>query len=256
MKGVSALIILLLAVPFVSASYISLQVGSEINETSGNITVTHLGDEPAYQVQVVARVRDQERESAIRDRLSVGESMSSAFSLNRSNKNPGMYPLLATVHYQDANGYLFSALHSRFIKYIIATRSEIVVELDDAEIKDAVRVPVTVKNFGETSKNVQVYLFISNEFVVPDNHRDVVVQPKSSETFEFAIDNFGARAGSNYVFYAVAEYDEQEQHYGSLDSGVLKVLLEKNRFFDTKGILIALAIIVLVIIVLQFTRKK
>jgi hypothetical protein len=256
MKGVSALIVLLLAVPFVSASYISLQVGGEINETAGNITVTHLGDEPAYQVQVVSRVRDQVRESAIRDRLSVGESMSAAFSLNRSDKNPGMYPLLATVHYQDANGYLFSALHARFVKYILATRSEIVVELGDAEIKDEVRVPVMVKNFGETSRNARVYLFISNEFVVSENNKSIVVQPKSTEKLEFAIDNFGARPGSNYVFYAVAEYDEQEQHYGSLDSGVLKVLLEKNRFFDTKGILIALVIIVLVIIVLQFTRKK
>ena len=253
--AVTALSLLLLA-SFVSASYISLRTSVDATNTTSIINVTHLGDETAYQVQVVTKLLGKTFESPIKERFEVGDSIVARIPFNFSNQRTGLYPLLGAVHYQDANGYLFSVLFSKLVANKEPTRSEINVKLDDHEIRDAVRVPVTLRNLGEDSKNVHLFLFTSDEFIVTDNNLSISIGPKDEKSEVFEVKNFGARAGSNYVFYAVAEYDAQDKHYSSVDAGGMKVLLEKNRFFDTRTLIIALAVVALFLIVLQFTRKK
>ena len=249
-------IIAILLVPLVSASYISLQTSVDINETAATINVTHLGDEPAYQVQVISRFLGNTYKSDIKDKLEVGETFTTTFTIDFGGYSVGTYPLLTTVHYQDANDYLFSALLSKLVKNGVPSRSEVAVELGDAEIKDSVKVKASVKNLGEESKTASIILFMSEEFKVKDNNRTVTLAPKSAEDVVFEVENFGARAGSTYTFYAIVEYDAEDGHYGAMDSGGMRVLEKKYALFSTKVIVAILAVIVIIFIILQFRKKK
>ena len=253
--GIFGLVVVLLA-SFASASYITMQTIAETNSTGGTINVTNNGDESAYQVQIISEILDNTYKSEIKSELKVGETFSTKLPIDLSNKKAGTYPLLVTIQYQDANGYLFSALLSRLIENNVPGRSEIVVDLQDAEIKGSVKVPVKVTNFGEQSRDVQLFLFMSGEFSVKDNNRSVSVGPKSHEDVIFTVDNFAARSGSTYAFSAIAEYDSQDGHYGAVDSGGMRVLEKKSQLFDKKMIIIALVVIVIIFVVLQFKRKK
>jgi len=253
--GIIGLMVVLLA-SFVSASYITIQTTAETNSTGGTINVTNNGDESAYQVQIISEVLDNTYTSEIKSELKVGETFSAKLPIDLSDKNAGTYPLLVTIHYQDANGYLFSALLSRLAENNVQGRSEITVELNDAEIKGSVKVPVKITNFGEETKEVSLSLFMSGEFDVKDNNKSVSVAPKSHKEVIFTVENFAARSGSAYSFFAVAEYDLQDVHYSALDSGGMRVLEKKNQLFDKRAIIIALVVIVIIFVVIQFKRKK
>ena len=259
MRGYFTAIIVLMVVflaSFVSASYITMQTTAETNSTGGKINVTNNGDESAYQVQIISEILGNTYKSEIKNELKVGETFTTKLPINLSKNSAGTYPLLVTIHYQDANGYLFSALLSRLVENNAQSRSEIVLELNDAEIKDSVKVPVKITNFGEQSREVQLTLFMSGEFNVKDNNRSISVEPKSHKEVIFNVENFAARVGSVYSFFAVAEYDSQDGHHGTIDSGGMKVLEKKSQIFDKKTIIIALALIVLIFGVMQFKRKK
>jgi hypothetical protein len=256
MRGILATFVFLLLVPLVSAAYISLQTSVDVNETVALINVTHLGDEPAYQVQVISEFLGQTYKSEVKDKLNVGDVFTTSFPIDFTGQPEGTYPLLTTVHYQDANDYLFSALLSRIVKNGLPSRSELSAELSDAEIKDSVRVKVGVKNLGDEEKSASVFLFMSEEFKVKDNRKAVTLAPKSAQDVVFEVENFGARAGSTYSFYAIVEYDDATGHYGALDSGAVKVLEKKFAFLDTRVIVIALVAIVLIFVVLQFRKKR
>jgi len=247
---------ILLFLPFVSAAYISLQMTAETNDTEGTITVKHLGDETAYQVQVVSRIFDNEYKREIVDVLKVGDNFTESFSINLSSHRVGTYPLFVTVYYQDKNGYLFSTLLSKIVKNSVTSRSEISVELNDSVINDRTKVPVTIRNFGEESKNLRLFLFMSDEFIVKDNNRSIVVASKTSEDVVFEVENFGARTNSTYAFYAIAEYDEQNEHFSSISDGKMRVINIKKGFFDKNVLIFVLAAIALIFIVMQFVKKK
>jgi len=252
--GIVGLLIVFLA-SSVSASYITMQTTMEINSTAGTINVTNNGDESAYRVQIISELLDNEYKSEIKGELKVGESFSAKIPIDLSKD--GMYPLLVTIHYQDANGFLFSALVSRLVEKNVQGRSEITVELNDAEIEESVKVPVKITNFGEEKKEVSISLFMSGEFTVKDNNQSVSVGPKSHEEVFFKVENFAARSGSTYAFYAITEYDLQDGHYSAIDAGGMRVVEKQpTKLFDKKVIMIALAVIVLIFIILQFKRKK
>lgn len=255
LAGIVGLMVVLLA-SFVSASYITIQTTAETNSTGGTISVTNNGDESAHQVQIISEILDSTYKSEIKSELKVGETFLTKLPIDLSDKNAGTYPLLVTIQYQDANGYLFSALVSRLVENNVQGRSEVTVELTDVEIKDSVKVPVKITNFGEETKEVSLSLFMSGEFDVKDNNKSVSVAPKSHKDVIFTVENFAARSGSAYSFFAVAEYDLQNGHYSALDSGGIRVLEKKSQLFDKKMIVIALAAIVIIFVVLQFKRKK
>jgi hypothetical protein len=256
MRGILTVFVALLLVQLASAAYISLQTSVDVNETAGIINVTHLGDEPAYQVQVISKFLGNTYKSDIKDKLEVGEAFTTAFPIDFNGYSVGTYPLLTTVHYQDANDYLFSALLSKLVKNGVPSRSEVAVELGDAEIKDSVKVKASVKNLADQSRSASIFLFMSEEFKVKDNNRTVTLGPKSSEDVVFEVENFGARAGSTYTFYAIAEYDAGDGHYGAMDSGGMRILEKKYALFNTKVIVAVLAVIVIIFIILQFRKKK
>jgi len=253
-KILIGLLIVLLA-PSASASFIAMQINTEVQDSASIINVTNVGDEPAHQVQLVSKVLDKEYEGKIQDKVSVRGGFSERFPINFSDKSPGNYPLLTTVHYQDANGHMFSALSATLSKNKEPARSDIVAELKHTEIVDKVRVPVTIKNLGETSKELKVLMFISDEFIVKDNRRTIAVAPKSEEKLVFEIENFAARPKSTYVFFVISEYDEDEVHRSSINIGNLKVI-EKTRFINTKIIIAIVAALVLIVIILQLRKRK
>lgn len=258
MKGDCAGFILLLTillVPFVSASFIAMQITMTTDNAANYINVTNDGDEEAHHVQLVSTFLDEKYESEIKDKLEPEESFSTILRVNLSNKIAGNYPLLTTVHYEDANGYPFSALLASLVKTKKPSRSGIALEAESAEITDKSKIKVTVKNLGAKSKDINLFLFISDEFVVKDNTRSITVGSKQSENVVFEVENLGARINSKYTFYVIAEYDEAGKHHSSLAPNTIEVKA-KRTLFDTKIILIVLALIVIIIIAMQFRKRK
>jgi len=253
--GIIGLMVVLLA-SFVSASYITIQTTAETNSTGGTITVTNNGDESAYKVQVISGILGDFYKSEIRTELKVGDVFTTKLPFSLSDKPVGIYPLTVKIQYQDVNGYLFSAILSKFIENNLPSRSEITVELNDAEITNSVKLPVKITNFGEKSKDVSIFLFTSDEFTVKSNNLNVSVPSKSHKEVVFNVENFSARSGSNYSFYAIVEYDEQDGHYSAIDSGEMKVFEKKSQLFDKKLILILLVLLALFFTFMQFKKKK
>ena len=255
-SGGLILLLIVLLVPIASASYITMQITVEETADGNTINITNLGDEAAYRVQIISKVLDGKYESDIKDTLAPNESYSAIAEVNLSDKIPGNYPLLTTIHYQDANGYLFSALHASLVENKEEpTRSEIVLQFDGLQIRDKAKIKVAVKNFGEDSKELELFLFMSDEFIVSDNIRKINIGSKKSEEAVFEVENFGARPESTYAFFAIAEYDKDGRHHTTITPGRIHVL-KKSTLFDIKIILAALALIVLIMIVLQFSRRK
>lgn len=250
------LLIILLVIPIVVASYLSMQSSITVTEDETIITVTNLGDESAYNVQLSLDISEQKKISDLKSQLGMQEKFEWKMPLDSKPKNPGKYPLILTTSYQDANSYPFSAISVSTFDYKQGAISDIAAKINSIEIADKETLELTIKNTADTTKNLNIRLIAPKELTAEKDKVSIKLPAKREITINFEIKKFSALAGSSYVVFGVIEYDEGGRHYTAISNGVVKVV-EKKNIFNNQNLLIALLIILVMIFTyFQFRKKK
>ena len=250
------LLLLLLLIPIVSASYISIQSSITTAENETIIAIANLGDEPAYNVQLSLDINNQKSISDIKKQLNLKETFEWKTPLAVKPQNPGKYPLILTTNYQDANSYPFSAISVSTFDYKKATISDIAAKMDNIELSDKETLGLSIKNLAETEKELSIKLVVPKELTADKDKLTLGLPAKTEKTINFEIKKFSALAGSSYVVFAVIEYDENNEHYTAVASGVVKIIEKKNIFNNQNLLITSLIILIIIFVYFQFKKKK
>ncbi len=254
MKKVSLFLIILLIINIADASYISIQSAITTTENEIIVKITNFGDEPAHNVQLSLEINNKKFVSDIKDRLNVQNSFEWKVPLTEKPKNPGKYPLILTTNYQDANAYPFSAISVSTFDNMQATISETIAKIDNIELSEKGTLKLIIKNLAETEKNLNIRLIAPKELTAEKNKLSLKLPARTEETIDFEIEKFSALTGSSYAVYAVIEYDENNMHYTTTTSGIVKVI-EKKNIFTNQNLLIGL-LVILIIVFIYFQFRK
>ena len=250
------LLLFLLLIPIAAASYISIQSSITTTENETTITVTNLGDEPAYDVQLSLDINNQKAISSIKKQLNIKEIFEWREPLTITLKNLGRYPLILITNYQDANSYPFSAISVSAFDYKQATISDIVAKIENIELSEKGKLMLTIKNLADTPKNLNIKLIIPKELTIDKDKLALNLESKSEQTISFEIKKFSALTGSSYAVFAVIEYDENELHYTTVTNGVVKIIEKKNLLNNQNLLISVLVILIIIFIYFQFKKKK
>ena len=249
------LLIILLVMPIVAASYITIQSSINSTENEAIIKVTNLGAEAAYNVQLSLEATGRKTGRSIKKQLGGQESFEWNMPLGLKYKNPGKYPIILTANYQDANSYPFSAISVSTVDYKQATISDIAAKINSLGLSDEGLLELKIKNTAETAKEIGIRLIVPRELTANRDRLSAKVQAKSEMPLEFEIEKFSALTGSSYAVFAVVEYDEGSRHYTSMASGAVKIT-EKKNIFTNQSLLIGFLVILLIIFVYFQLKKK
>lgn len=249
------LVVILFATPIVVASYLSMQSSITVTENKTIITVTNLGDESAYNVQLSLDINEQKKISDLKSQLGMQEKFEWKMPLDSKLKNPGKYPLILTTSYQDANSYPFSAISVSTFDYKQGAISDIAAKINSIEIADEETLELTIKNTADTTKNLNIRLIAPKELTAEKDKVSIKLPAKREITINFEIKKFSALAGSSYVVFGVIEYDEAGRHYTAVTNGLVRVI-EKKNIFNNQALLTALLVILAVIFIYFQLKKK
>ena len=256
MKKLLLLLLMIIIIPSIAASYISIQSQITTTENRTIVKVTNLGDEAAYNVQLSLDINNKKTISNVKERLGIQKSFEWKVPLAAKPKNPGKYPLILTTNYQDANFYPFSAISVSAFDYKQSTISDIAAKINNIELSDEGTLELTIKNLADTAKNIDIRLIVPKELTADKEKLRAKLPAKTQSTIHFEIKKFSALVGSSYVVFAIIEYDENNRHYTTMASGVVKIA-EKKNIFTNQNLLISLLVILVVIFVyFQFKKKK
>jgi len=250
------LLLFLLLIPIAAASYISIQSSITTTENETTITVTNFGDEPAYDVQLSLDINNQKAISNIKKQLNIKETFKWEEPLTTTLKNPGKYPSILTTNYQDANAYPFSAISVSTLDYKQATISDISANMDNIELSEKGKLVLTIKNLAENPKDLNIRLIAPKELTSDKGRLSINLEPKSEKAINFEIKRFSALAGSSYAVFAVIEYDEDNRHYTTHTSGIVKIIEKKNIFTNHNLLITLLVLLIIIFIYFQFRKKK
>lgn len=255
MRGL-LLLLLIIIIPIVTASYISIQSSITTTENETIITITNLGDEAAYNVQLSLNINNKRVISNVKRQLGVQKSFKWKVPLAAKPKNPGKYPLILTTNYQDANSYPFSAISVSTFDYNLATISDIAAKINNIELSDKGTLELTIKNLAETTKDLSIKLIVPKELTINKEKLSLKLPAKTEKTINFEIKKFSALTGSSYSVFAVIEYDENNQHYTTITNGIVKIIEKQGIDMKNNFLLITLVILIIVFTFLLIKNRK
>lgn len=246
------------------ASVISMQIEA-VASVEGNtlkvpVRVANTGDEPAYNVRINADIGGRGQSGSLKGVLGVNEKYSEELTAPVSYQKPGRYPVVVTVDYTDQNQYPFTAVNITYLNYKEGTVGRVVGEVPAISIAESGRLKVKIKNFEQREEKIDVRLVIPKELSISTPNREVTVKPASEETMAFDLKNVSALPGSNYLIYALLEYEDANYHYANAVVSNLKVE-KKKPFLETykwplTGAIIILAVVVIFLNLLSLWRRK
>jgi hypothetical protein len=246
-------------------SYISMDtsfsVGVADGEVKARVTTRNRGDEPAHQVRLELLAMDQTFVGAAAVRLAVDQTHSDTFSLGKIFPLTGRYPVFVKTHYQDANGYQFSALLGGLNDYGQGLPSDVKIKGHEADIPvdGKTRMRFTLFNNGTSSHDIQISLHVPDEIVVTDETQTLTLRAKEEKDAAFALKNFSALENSSYAVFLAASYRDSGKYHGALGSSIVHIKAARSLFsvFSPKWVVTAMVGLFLVFLALQFkTRGK
>lgn len=245
-----------------NASFISLK--TDLNaKIDGDrlkvlVSVVNKGDEAAHNVQAEIKALDKRflGEKAAEVGINQTYNAVTEFALNKDK--PGIYPLILTMYYTDANQYPFSALTVQAIAYKADdVPGNIFGRLASAGFWQTGETKLAVKNLSNQEIKVLVGLITPRELRVTVDKQIVTVPPRGVSAVHFPIENLSALSGSNYQVFAVMEYDQQGSHQTSLAPGLLKIFETRNFLgLNYANWFFLLAILLIVFMAIQFGWVK
>ncbi len=247
----------------VSATFISITTTVSLdkilggNETLANLTIVNSGDEPAYDVLVSLILPDGLNSNDLfPGELNPGKPYTGEFKIGvGENVVPGKYTAGVVTDYKDANGYPFSAVSTFSMIIKKPTVSRVVaripeITLGDKETRD---LRFSIKNLDDKPHQVEVKLFLPRELKSDNEKKTVAVDSKSDREVSFTISSFGALPGSNYVVFALIDYEEEGLYYSSSSGGVVHVVEQKGGVPPWIPIAVV-ALLILIFILYQFRK--
>ncbi len=266
--GLWLLIFLFLFASQSDASLISMGVTVSntlaLDGSSGEstVSVTNGGDEAAYNVQVslLDLLNNNLMAGQIYSVLKPEEKTKSTFKLDLSNITlPGTYPLLAIVDYRDANNYPFSAIAYSTFNYKEATNPLLMMRLSPLKLADKATLSLDLTNLNDGPRKIAIYAITPRELIVKDNRQVIELAGQKSTTLTFKISSLSAIAGSNYPIFIVATYEDGRKFYSNFASSSVEIVKPEKRAVTRLPVFLgvgAVVILVLLIIILQFRKRK
>jgi hypothetical protein len=261
-KIISLVLFIWLAVSSAQASYISLKTSFNARLDKDVlkvlVRVINKGDESAYNVQ--AEITAAGKRFLAEKKLEVGvdQGYDAMAEFPLAKGKPGIYPLLLTMHYTDANQYPFSALTGQTFAYRAEdTPGDVFGRLQTATFWQSGQTKLTIKNLSDQAVNAAVDLITPRELRAVGSRQTTLVPARGAVTVDFTVENLSALNGSNYQVFAVIEYDKAGLHQTSIAPGSLKITESKNLLgLDYLFWFAALIILLLVFLAIQLGWVK
>lgn len=229
MKYFLLILFLILASFPASASYITLSTNifsEEIvakEETQLEVELINSGDETAYQTQINFLLPSGVTAEPIEvGNLRPNLPFTKNVTLKINQLAPGSYVLGALTSYQDANGYPFSALSFSLLNYRNKTTSSVFGIMQPLTLPQSKKLILTIRNLGGKAHQLKATLFLPRELSTDSYQRELHLGSKEEKELSFEISSLGALPKSNYLIFAVVEYQE-ELHYSSLARGMITI---------------------------------
>jgi hypothetical protein len=206
------------------ASFITIETVFRVTETGNgpmfSVSTKNRGDEPAYKLQLEVTALAQQFTGSRVQKLDVDQTIETEFRVGEIFERPGHYPIVIRTHYQDANGYPFSALAAGFYDAGGAELSKVLLRANPVTIpaNGKGRLETVVRNNDAENREVSLRLYLPDELVALQDSVSLDILPNSAEIVVFEIENFSALANSGYSIILVAGYEAQGRHYGSTTS--------------------------------------
>ena len=230
--------------------------------TTGNgeiqVTLTNHGDEAAYNVQL-SLITDYFSSNPVHvGTLEVNRPFDGNISVNANGElKEGNYPVVLMTEYADANGYPFSSVSPITLTYKNPYPSRLSGVFENIELsgKRGKNLVLKLKNMDQVSHDVDVRLILPNELSSDVTQSSVELGSKKEEEVVFKVSNFAGLEGSTYVVLAVIEY-EDDYHYSSLGSGMVRIVERKNIFKLPEWVPITGLILALFTLVFYLLKNK
>lgn len=237
---------------------ISAAVSTKVEGESLLVTVTveNRGDESAYNAQAEFSVLGQRIQTEKVEQLPVGKPVTFAKEIPLNIGTPGLYPLMTTVFYTDANQYPFSALAPHvFAHGVQGGPADLAGKMDALTLSTRGKLRVTLRNLTGSDVTATVRLVVPRDLAVREEQQEVAVPARAEQALRFAIENFSARGGSAYPVTAVAEYEKDGVHQTALVSGLVKII-ERPRVMGLNYSVLAGVLVLLVAAFIAFQKFK
>ena len=257
---VSLLVLLFLANACLAGS-ISLQttVGSVVKDNTLNVSLSIInkGNESAFNVQAVVRAGDNVLESPYRAELGAEGVYQAQLKYKLAGTKPGIYPLLVTINYTDANQYPFSALAAHAFALKQAAQPVISGQLQPAKLSRKGEMGLILKNLSGEKLQVQSYLFTPTELSEKAQKIMSRLDPDAEISAKLPLTNRSALKGSTYQVYAVTEYEKDGRHQTLVTPGTVEIV-EGGAFlpFEPMYLVLALILFIALFILAQFIKKN
>lgn len=264
MKKFVLVLMVFLAMPAVSARYITIAVGTLpnnfINESTGelNLSLSNLGDEPAFDMYLALVVPEGFQSSNLfMGVVEPNNSLSASFTINVSDGVlPGEYYLNLLVQYSDGNEYPFSMVNPIKLVYKNTAKSMIKGSIDKVEIadKESKNIKLKLTNLDDVSHEVKVRLQTPTEIKFDPLERRVSIAGKGEVDVDYQVSLIGALPGSNYLVYAVVDYTDK-LHYSTAVRTNVEITKEKA-LQDSVPLWIPVAVVVILVLVVIYMQLK
>ncbi len=193
------------------------------NSVNITITITNLGDESAYSVNPVIAIFNNTLSGDVKQILKPQESSTWQFTESVNSTKSGEYPVLLKTSYKDANSYKFSSLTLHKLSIGRYRQSSIIGKAENIILNKESEIKVTFKNTDSIQHSLKIKLLLPDEISADETSRGILILPNQEKEITFKIKNFSALKESNYLYYILAEYETQSEHYLESFSGIITI---------------------------------
>ena len=226
---------------------------------TGNIILTNLGDEPAFDVSYsIILPTGFSSEPVYVGRLDQGESITNSVSvyIDSERLKPGSYPAALIVSYADANSYPFSSVSPFTIFNRERTISQVLGIIESTKIQndETEKLTVHIKNPSENKLNLTVKLFLPKELDTTLVEKKFVISSSDDIEVDFEVSSFSALSGSTYSVFASLSYEEDGKMFSSFSPG--SITIESQSPAKSNRILEIILILLIAVFLLYQLRKR
>jgi len=256
----SLLVILFLAHACLASSIsLNTTIGSVVKDNTLNVSLSIInkGDESAFNVQAVVRAGNNVLESPYRAELGAEGAYQAQLKFKLAGAKPGIYPLLVTINYTDANQHPFSALAAHAFALKQPAKPILSGQLQPTRISKQGEMVLTLKNLSSEKLQVQSYLFAPTELSEKAQKIMSRLDPEAELSVKLPLTNRSALKGSTYQVYAVTEYEKDGRHQTLVTPGTVEIV-EGGAFlpFEPMYLVLALIMFTALFILAQFIKKN
>jgi hypothetical protein len=198
------------------------------------VQVANQGSSEAYQVRAEAEALGERFRSQDQVTLNPGGSRGFLFQKTIHRELKGTYPLKVLVHFQDANGYPFSALTCTTFSVQGKGEAGMPVTAAPLTLQDHGIVQFEVHNTSTHTRRVETTLQLPNEFSSRESGSFFSLGPGEKRTLSFPIRNLSALYGAAYPVFLVQEYESGGVHSSSVSTALVSIVKEGNWFRRTR----------------------